>query len=107
MARKKKVKRNPSGKFEAEKKQYKDFTGRVRADVTYSNVNWPKSLILIGKITDITYRSDKQVGKFKGGTNRDYIHYLKKHGYLFKDKNGKMAVILGISIKMKKEGITG
>lgn len=93
--------------FSAEAKKFMDFTGKLEARVKKQNISWPKKLIAIGESTDITYRSDKQVGALKGGVKRDYIHSLKKHGRIFVNPEGTMIVIMGLKINLKKEGIVG
>jgi hypothetical protein len=94
-------------RFSAEKKKFKDFSGRLKAKVTKKKITWPTKLIYIGEATDITYRSDKQVGSLPGGVKRDYIHKLRKHGTIFSNPQGTMFIILGTKTNLKKEGITG
>lgn len=97
----------PKQKYAAEKKKYKDFTGRTQANVTHKNISWPSKLIFVGIAKDLTYSSDKQVGALKGGIMRNYIHEFKKHGKIYTNPEGTMFVITDVKTKMKKEGITG
>jgi len=98
-------KRNPG--ISAAEKKFKDFSGKLEAKVTKRQITWPTQLILVGEATDITYRSDKQVGTLKGGIKRNYIHRFKKHGTIYTNPQGTMFVILGVKTNMKKEGIVG
>lgn len=93
--------------FSAEAKKFMDFTGKLQANVKKQSIKWPTKLIALGESTDITYRSDKQVGYLKGGVKRDYIHSLKKHGRIFVNPEGTMIVIMGLKLNLKKEGIVG
>ena len=100
-------KRKTKSRFAKEIKKFKDFSGRLNANVTRRNITWPTKLIHLGKATDVTYRSDKQVGTLPGGVMRDYIHDLKKHGEIYTNSDGTMIIILGTKINLKKEGIVG
>jgi len=110
-----KLMRNPTSRknkpgrsqLEADAKKFMDFTGKLQARVKKQNISWPKRLIALGESTDITYRSDKQVGALPGGKKRDYIHTLKKHGRIFINPEGTMLVIMGLKLNLKKEGIVG
>lgn len=83
-------------------KKYLDFTGFKDFKVTELNLTLPKELIKIGECDQINYVSDKW-----DGTRRFYFHTLEKFGNLYIDPSGKIAIITGLNLKIKPEGLIG
>jgi len=100
-------KRKAKPKHAAEKKAYKNFTGRLQATAKAGDIKWPEKLVYMGIAKELNYSTDKQVGHLIGGKMRDYVHHLKQHGKVWMNPQGTMVIIKGLKIKMKKEGITG
>lgn len=83
--------------------KYFDFNvNKIKADIKTENINIPETLIFLGKVPEVTYKSDKFDGKA-----RTYSHKLKKYGNLLITPNGKTIIITGLSLNITKRGLTG
>lgn len=95
--------KNPSRADRTPAKKFLDFSGRSRVRKTMVTIpSYPKEWIFIGNAPEINYLSDK-----KDGVKRLYKHPLKKHGKLVVSPDGKIAMIFGLNLNIKKEGLTG
>jgi hypothetical protein len=83
-------------------KKFLDFSGRTKVKKTHASINLPKTWIFVGDAPEINYISDKKDGK-----KRLYKHRLKKHGKILISPDGKLILITGLKLNIKKEGLTG
>jgi hypothetical protein len=63
----------------------------------------PKNLVLLGRLVDISYSSDK----WHKGKRVNYIHKFKNRPFLATNEGGDAIYVIGGNIKVGPEGITG
>ena len=86
--------------------RYKAFHGHRPRSVNKRSLQWPSELVLIGAADCIGYQSDKLHGGGDGKLAR-YLHQFGKGVKLYTSANGRMLVIMGGRLNVKREGIVG
>jgi len=86
-------------------KKYKEFWGKSPMDIFKGVFHRAKTLIYLGDVTEIVYRSNKKNGG-GDGTMCEYKHKFKKGAHLYMDEKGRTQLyIIGKQIKVREAGI--
>jgi hypothetical protein len=86
--------------------RYRNFHGRRPKFTTRKKIAWPRELIKIGKADAVCYISDKRHGGGNGDIER-WRHEFGPNVNLWCSPDGKMLVIMGGRLNVKREGIVG
>lgn len=84
-------------------KDFHDFDPRRVIKAKVKNRMVPKVLVVLGRLVDISYSSDK----WHKGKRVNYIHKFKQQPYLACSPGGDQLYIVGGNYKAKPEGIVG